>query len=112
MAVVCLHVSAALYFLIGAGLALFMMMSERQSGVAIAFAIGFLVFCLALVAGIEFVAAGLKKRKFWAWIAGLCIFATYLPSAFLPLGAFGLWGLLDSGTQREFGVGSKANSVG
>ena len=43
--------------------ALFMMMSERQSGVAIAIAIGFLVFCLALIAGIEFVAAGAEETQ-------------------------------------------------
>jgi catechol 2,3-dioxygenase-like lactoylglutathione lyase family enzyme len=67
--------------------------------------VGVLVFSLALVAGIELVALGLRRRRFWAWVAGLCIFGVYAPSLFLPLGALGLWGLLDAGSRRAFGVG-------
>ena len=63
-------------------------------------------FCLALAVGIEFVAAGLRRRRFWAWVAALCIFGIYLPSLFLPLGALGLWGLLDLGSRAEFGMGA------
>ncbi|MBL8792282.1 MAG: hypothetical protein JNM56_00100 [Planctomycetia bacterium] len=69
-----------------------------------------LLFCLALIVGIEAVAWGLQRRKFWAWIAGLCIFAMYVPSLFLPLGAFGLWGLLDEGSRAEFGIGRQSRS--
>jgi hypothetical protein len=66
-----------------------------------------LAVCLAIVIGIEFVKNGLRKRKFWAWVAGLCIFGIYLPSLFFPLGALGLWGLLDEGSRSEFGVSGK-----
>jgi len=110
MAVVCLHISAVLYLLVGILPLLFFFLSEDTSGaeatLGIALSIGLLVLCLALIAGVEFVASGLRRRKFWAWIAGLCIFAIYLPTLFLPLGAIGLWGLLDTGSRREFGVGS------
>lgn len=83
MAIVCLHISAVLYILVGV---------------------------LALAAGIEFVFVGLRRRKRWDWIAGLCVFGIYLPSLFLPLGAFGLWGLLDGGSRKEFGVGGTGGS--
>ena len=105
MAIVCLHISAVLYLLVGALLPL-LFVSRDMTGADLTFGLGFLVFCLALVCGIEFVVVGLKRRKFWAWIAGLCIFGIYLPSLFLPLGALGLWGLLDSGSRKEFGVES------
>lgn len=89
-----------MYLLIGIGLLLFFHSVDTTRAVGV----GSLVVCLALIAGIEFVASGLKRRKFWAWVAGLCIFGVYVPSLFLPLGALGLWGLLDTGARKEFGV--------
>ena len=65
------------------------------------------VFCLCLAAGVEVIAHGIRKRQFWAWVAGLCVFAVYLPSLFLPLGGLGLWGLLDAGSRAEFGIGAQ-----
>jgi hypothetical protein len=111
LAVACLHISAVIYVLVGLFL-LFMSRAELQ-GPALLFAVGLGVFWLALIVGIEVVAAGLNRRKFWAWIAGLCIFGMYTPSLFLPLGALGLWGLLDRGSRAEFGMrdsGSRADS--
>jgi hypothetical protein len=103
MAVVCLHISAFLYLLIGVGFLLVFIKAEEDAELLV-FGGGTLIFCLALVVGIEVVVYGLKRRKYWAWIAALCIFGAYALSIFLPLGAFGLWGLLDSGTQKEFGL--------
>lgn len=105
MAIVCLHISAVIYLLLGVLMfPLFSAMPEME-GMATPFAVGMLVFCALLAIGIEVVVAGLKRRKFWAWVAGLVIFGLYLPSLFLPLGAFGMWGLLDKGSQAQFGIG-------
>lgn len=104
MAVVCLHISAGLYLLLGL-LAVPLFVADDPDGIGRPFAVGLFVCCLALIAGIEFVAYGLSRRKFWAWVAGVCIFAIYAPSLFFPLGALGLWGLLDAGSRAEFGVG-------
>lgn len=107
LATTCLHISAALYLIIGVlGFPLFM--ADDDTGLGLTFAVGMLVFCLALIAGIEFVVYGLHRRKYWAWVAGLCIFGIYAPSLFLPLGALGLWGLLDNGSRAEFGVSGDA----
>jgi hypothetical protein len=106
MAVVCLHISAGLYVLIGVALVP-MFLDADPSGLGMAFAAGTLVFCLALAGGIEFVVWGLGRRKFWAWVAGLCLFGLYVPSLFFPLGALGLWGLLDEGSRAEFDVGRR-----
>ena len=103
LAIVCLHISAGLYLLIGP--LMFLFLEGDDIGLGLALAGGVFMFCLVLVAGIEVVVYGLHRRKFWAWVAGLCIFGLYLPSLFLPLGALGLWGLLDADTRREFGVG-------
>jgi hypothetical protein len=101
MAVVCLHISAVLYFAIGILMFPLMRSFGREERDAMLIAGVMFAFCLAMVVGIEFVAAGLNRRRYWAWIAALCIFAVYATSAFLPIAAFGLWGLLDSGSREE-----------
>ena len=103
LAVVCLHISAALYVLLGLAFPLFL--ADDRSGVGLPIALGFFAFCVALAVGIELVVYGLGRRKLWAWIAGLCIFGMYVPSLFFPLGALGLWGLLDNGSRAAFGIG-------
>ena len=108
MALVCLHISAALYVVAGLGLyALFsgdLAHSPELGSGAETFGAVIAVFCIALAVGVEVVAYGVHRRKFWAWIAGLVVFGLYLPSAFFPLGALGLWGLLATGSRNEFGV--------
>lgn len=61
--------------------------------------------CIAIPILSEVVIWYLKKNKFWAWIVALCISAMYLMSAYFPMGAFALWGLLDTESRRRFGVG-------
>jgi hypothetical protein len=52
------------------------------------FSIGLLISFLALVSigigvFVEIVINGLKKNKFWAWIAGLILCGGYVPSLFV-----------------------------
>ena len=107
MALICLHLSAVLYVLIGFGLfALVANLEDAERGDLAT--LGFVaVFSFGMVVPIEVVAYGLVKRKYWAWVAGLVIFGTYATSCFLPLGGLGLWGLLDPGSREEFGVGNQ-----
>lgn len=110
MAIVCLHLSAVLYVLLGVGLlVLVLAIGEAGAAKSVEFLFVILMFlmCLALAIAIEFVVHGLHYRKKWAWIVGIVMFGIYLPSLFFPLGALGLWGLLDAGSQAEFGVGSR-----
>ena len=60
---------------------------------------------MAFAAGIETVARGLRLRRYWGWVAGVCILTLYIPTVFLPLGAVGLWALLTPATRGLFGVG-------
>lgn len=92
-----------LYLIIGVLAFSFFMTDKRGLGMPVA--IGMFALCLALAVGIEFVVHGLRRRKFWAWVVGLCLFGLYVPSLFFPLGVLGLWGLLDSGSRAEFGLG-------
>lgn len=110
LATTCLHISAFLYVIIGF-LLFFLIASQDKTGFELPMAISMLLFCLALAIGIEFVVYGLRRRKFWAWVTGLCIFGIYSASLFLPLGALGLWGLLDSGSQAEFGMGNTSRGA-
>ncbi|MDY3557356.1 hypothetical protein R5W24_006545 [Gemmata sp. JC717] len=99
LAVVCLHISAALYVLIG-----FVVFALCRLDL-LPVAIGMLVFCFAIAIGVEAVAWGLRRRKRWAWITALCLFVLYVQSVFLPLGVLGLLGLLDGGSRAVFGFG-------
>ncbi len=71
------------------------------------YATAYTIFLLAFAIVNELVANAIKKRKFWAWVVGLIIFGLYVPSPFLPLGAFGLWGLLAPGSRQAFGIAIK-----
>jgi hypothetical protein len=55
----------------------------------------------AFAIGNELVVRGLKQRKFWAWVTALVLSA----GSILPLGIFGLYGLLAAGSRAEFGLG-------
>ena len=115
-ATVSLHISAVLYGLLAvaclAGPYFVTDIPENQRTVVWIVAAVLAVISLALVVGVEFVAYGLRKRKFWAWVAGLCIFGLYVPSLFLPLGAFGLWGLLAPESRKEFDTGTPPKAQG
>lgn len=63
------------------------------------------IYVLLLAVGVEFVTRGIIRRKFWAWVAGLCIFSFYLLGPFFPFGVIGLWSLLVKGSRAEFGIG-------
>lgn len=60
------------------------------------------VFCAGLGIFVQFIIRGLKKTKYWAWIAGLIITGLYIPSLFIILGIIGILGLLDKSVIDEF----------
>jgi membrane protein YdbS with pleckstrin-like domain len=101
LAVVILQISAVLSLL---GVILFQSLLEGinspipnlVTGVVLAFAM--------LTAVLAF---GLQRRKRWAWNVSVGLFALYVASGSVLLGAVGLWGLLDVGSRREFGVSDK-----
>ena len=105
MATTCLQISAAVYAVFGllclAALATPSIRSEMGADLILAV----FIISVVLIVVIEVVASGLHRRRFWAWVAALCLFAMYLPSLFLPLGALGLWGLLSPGSRVTFGIG-------
>ena len=84
------------------GAALILQLNQAESREILAF--GILGVCLALTAGLELVASGLNRRRYWAWIVGICVFAVFIPSGFLPIGLVGIWALLNRETQATFGI--------
>ena len=107
LAIVSLHLGAALYVCAGALFAIWVYGSDVELPRTKMVLPVFLVLVLAIAIGIELVAFGLYRRKFWAWVAGLCIFGLFLPTVFFVLGALGLWGLLDPRSRAAFGVGAR-----
>lgn len=105
-AVTCLHISALLYLLIGlVGAAGMFILPDMPTGLRLTMAAMWVVIGFAMILLVEVVAWGLRRRKFWAWVVGIGLFALYVPSLFLPLGAVGLYGLLVEPSRRAFGVG-------
>ena len=111
LAMACLHISAAAYVLFGVFLLLLPRLGAPSEAYGSGLAVFFLLFCLALAVGVEFIAAGLRRRRYWAWVVGIIVSGIYVPSLFLPLGALGLWGLLAAGSRKAFGVGARPVSA-
>ena len=111
IAILCLHIAALLYVLIGAYL-FFLHTPTNDSkivdGIIFIFIINLIVL-LVIAALNEVVARAIKKRKFWGWIFGIILFGLYIPSPFLPLGVFGLWALLTPNSRKAFGGGIKSS---
>lgn len=114
VALVCLHISALLYLLLGLAspIALPILLTSDDAGNetgadVVATCAGFcsLVFCLLIAAAVEVVAYSIYQRRFWGWVVGLILFGIYATSLLFPLGVLGLWGLLATGSRAEFGVG-------
>jgi thiol:disulfide interchange protein len=112
LTIACLHISAALYCLLGISLFLLSRTADRSESLGPGLVAFLLVLTLALAFGVELLVTGLKKRRSWAWIVGLIVCGLYIPSLFLPLGALGLWGLLAAGSRKTFGVGLATTSSG
>lgn len=112
IALACLHISAVGYVLLGFVMpALFSLPEMNEgSGPPPAFMSWFMfAFCFAIAIGVEVVAYGVQRRKFWGWVAGLAVFGMYATSICFPLGGLGLWGLLAQGSREEFGIGTNKN---
>lgn len=98
--------SVGLLFVFVAGtILLFSSGGEALSGLLIAAIIAsVLAPFVALALSIRF---GLQKSKRWAWYAGIVFFSAQIPTAWLPFGAAGLWGLLHPDTRAHFRAASK-----
>lgn len=97
-ALIVLRISAVIYYILGI---LFLLGTLTAKTID-----SRLIFFVAPILGcgifIEFIIRDLKKRKLWAWMAGIILLSIYLPSAFLPLGVIGLRGLFSKETREVF----------
>jgi hypothetical protein len=108
MTIVCLHISTALYVLCAVGVVAFAALDgEKLDAARLAIYGGLTAFCLAFAAVPEVAVYGIRRRRFWGWVLGVVLCGLYALSIFFPLGAFGLWGLLDAGSRAEMGLEEK-----
>ena len=108
LAILGLRISTIIYYLIMAGCVIWAFTSGEHSEDDDTFLSWFLFIALIpFVVFLEILIVFLRRRKFWAWIAGLIIGALYAPSLFLPLGIMILVGLLAEGSRNEFGMQKK-----
>jgi hypothetical protein len=105
VAAICLQVSSAIYVITGLAFLGYALSPARSTSLPAEVGLFGCMLGLAFAAGVEVVARGLRRRKYWGWVAALCIFTLYVPSMFLPLGVLGLWALLTPATRAHYGVG-------
>jgi len=107
LTIIALRISEGLYVLIGLCFpVLAISFPEVQEQYPIWIGICTVLLTVGFAVFVEIVVQSLKRRKFWAWVAGLCLSGLYIPSLFLPLGVMGLIGLLDPAARAAFGIGS------
>lgn len=106
LATVALHVSEMLYVIAGAMLILGPFSWDRVAGSDFVMRAGTCWVLAALCIGLAVlslqVGRGLRRRKRWAFRAAVVLFAVYVPTFFMPIGAVGLYGLLSEGTRARF----------
>jgi hypothetical protein len=105
LAILGLRISVIIYYLIMAGCLVLALLPSGSAEKSDSFIAWFLfIFLIPFVVFLEILINFLRKRRFWAWIAGLVVGALYAPSLFLPLGVMILVGLLSEGSRKEFGL--------
>lgn len=107
--ILCLHISAVLYLVMAFFFPILLSLIQPDEARGRIIGLVLLVVALLMAIGIEVIAAGLKRHRFWAWVAAVIVCGLYIPSFFIILGVFGLWGLLDRGTRALFFKPSEGN---
>ncbi len=107
LAILGIRISSVIYSLMAVGCIAGWFMLPQDAETVISLGLVLLaVFISALVIFLEIVIVNLKRRRFWAWVAGIIIGGLYAPSLFLPLGVMILVGLLSEDSRMTFGVGT------
>jgi hypothetical protein len=105
LAILAIRISTVIYFLIGiVFLILAFVVPPDTEGWSKWMGFFMAGFCVPFIIFLEVLIIYLRKRKFWAWVAGLIVGALYAPSLFLPLGVMILIGLLSESSRNEFGM--------
>ena len=113
LAILGLRISTIIYYLIMAGCLVWALLPCESPEKDHSFLAWFLfIFLIPFVVFLEILIGSLRRRRFWAWIAGLIIGALYAPSLFLPLAVMILVGLLSEGARNEFGLQRKQAEPG
>ncbi|MFA5324407.1 MAG: hypothetical protein WC373_17150 [Smithella sp.] len=103
LAILGIRISAIIYLVIlGIFASIFFLTGPAPKGAELIIIIVLTVFTLTFVIFLEILISQLRKRKYWAWIAGLIVGGLYIPSLFLPFGIMIFIGLLSKESQKEF----------
>ena len=107
LAILGLRISAILYYVI---ILACLISTIYLSGAKLVLPIFVALFTLPFVVFLELLMLHLRRRRYWAWIAGLVVGGLYVPSLFLPLGVMIFVGLLSDSTRKEFEQTNKTAS--
>lgn len=110
LATLAIRISLVIYYLILAGCILMAVMFRGDPEVPAVLLWMPAGVLLPFIVFLECLLRALRKRKFWAWVAGLIVGALYAPSLFLPMGVMILVGLLKRESMLEFGLGKMTAS--
>ena len=104
VASICLHLSSALYVIAGLVFLGYSRAPDQASKLPAGAGLAGFVLCLAFAAGIEMAAWGLRRRRYWGRIAGVCILTPLYPHAILTDRSCRTLGSTDASDRALFGV--------
>ena len=105
---VCLRISSVLYVLLALGSVFACSVASFEGetevdAIILRVTLALLgVFSLVVGVFVEVVIRALKRRKYWSWIAGICLSALYISSIFMILGIIMLINLLKDKSRTFF----------
>ncbi len=110
--IICLRISSIIYFLLGFAFLFFFVTLSHEifpevnantaKLIGVFTALVSFIFTVGIGIFVEIVIHGLKKTKYWSWIAAIILTATYIPSLFIILGIIGILGLLNKSVVADF----------
>ncbi len=103
-AIACLRIIEGFYIFIALGffsMILFLVTEDSPQKIGLVFFIISFLIMMGLVIFLGYIVKDLRRKKFWAWVAGVCIFGLCLPTIFLPIGILGLFWLLKPEVRHE-----------
>lgn len=109
LAILGIRISTIIYYLIILGC---LVSTFFVSGVDLVLPIVLATITLPFVIFLEILIIHIRKRKYWAWIAGLIVGGLYIPSLFFPFGAMIFIGLLTNASRKEFESTNKIVKTG
>ncbi len=116
-----LHLSTAIYAILGIGILIFwiyaafssdsLYINTEEKMFMNIYGFVMVTLCAVMVVAIELAAWALNKGKFWGWVLSIALAGLYAPSGFILFGVAMFFGLLADPVKVHCSVGAKNKTL-